>query len=28
VPLQLTDPTYRQQRERLKQGLRKAGMPE
>ena len=28
VPLQLTDPTYRQQRERLKEGLRKAGMPE
>jgi len=28
VPLALTDPSYRQQRERLKEGLRKAGMPE
>jgi adenylate cyclase len=28
VPLILTDPSYRQQRERLKEGLRKAGMPE
>jgi TolB-like protein/tetratricopeptide (TPR) repeat protein len=28
VPLQLTDQSYRQQRERLKEGLRKAGMPE
>jgi tetratricopeptide (TPR) repeat protein len=28
VPLGLTDPSYRQQRERLKDGLRKAGMPE
>jgi hypothetical protein len=28
VPLQLTGPSYRQQRERLKDGLRKAGMPE
>ncbi len=28
VPLRLTDPGYRQQRERLKDGLRKAGMPE
>jgi TolB-like protein/tetratricopeptide (TPR) repeat protein len=28
VPLQLTDPNYRQQRERLKEGLRKAGMPD
>jgi tetratricopeptide (TPR) repeat protein len=28
VPLQLTDPSYRQQRERLKDGLRKAGMPD
>jgi adenylate cyclase len=28
VPLRLTDPSYRQQRERLKDGLRKAGMPE
>lgn len=26
VPLQLTDPGYRRQRERLKEGLRKAGM--
>jgi TolB-like protein/DNA-binding SARP family transcriptional activator len=28
VPLSLTDPAYRQQRERLKEGLRKAGMPD
>lgn len=28
VPLQLTDASYRQQRERLKEGLRKAGMAE
>ena len=28
VPLRLTDPSYRRQRERLKDGLRKAGMPE
>jgi len=28
VPLLLTDPSYRHQRERLKDGLRKAGMPE
>ena len=28
VPLQLTDMSYRQQRERLKEGLRKAGMAE
>ena len=28
VPLQLTDPNYLKQRERLKEGLRKAGMPE
>ena len=28
VPLRLTDTSYRQQRERLKDGLRKAGMPE
>ena len=28
VPLRLTDPSYLQQRERLKEGLRKAGMPE
>jgi TolB-like protein/DNA-binding winged helix-turn-helix (wHTH) protein len=28
VPLVLTSPTYRQQRERLNEGLRKAGMPE
>jgi TolB-like protein/tetratricopeptide (TPR) repeat protein len=28
VPLRLTDPNYRQQRERLKDGLRRAGMPE
>lgn len=28
VPLQLTDPSYRRQRERLKDGLRKAGMPD
>jgi adenylate cyclase len=28
VPLQLTDPSYRQQRDRLKEGLRKAGMPD
>lgn len=28
VPLRLTDPSYRQQRERLKDGLRRAGMPE
>jgi adenylate cyclase len=28
VPLLLTDPRYRQQRERLKDGLRKAGMPD
>jgi adenylate cyclase len=28
VPLRLTDAGYRQQRERLKDGLRKAGMPE
>ena len=28
VPLLLTDPSYRQQRERLKDGLRKAGMPD
>jgi len=28
VPLELTDPSYRQQRERLKEGLRKAGMPD
>ena len=28
VPLRLTDQIYRQQRERLKEGLRKAGMPE
>jgi adenylate cyclase len=28
VPLSLTDPSYRQQRERLKDGLRRAGMPE
>jgi len=27
VPLRLTDPSYRQQRERLKDGLQKAGMP-
>jgi TolB-like protein/cytochrome c-type biogenesis protein CcmH/NrfG len=27
VPLQLTDPSYRRQRERLKDGLHKAGMP-
>jgi TolB-like protein/tetratricopeptide (TPR) repeat protein len=28
VPLALTSPTYQQQHERLKEGLRKAGMPE
>src|SRR5262249_6936915 len=28
VPLRLTDPSYLQQRERLKAGLRRAGMPE
>jgi len=28
VPLQLTDPNYLEQRDRLKEGLRKAGMPE
>jgi tetratricopeptide (TPR) repeat protein len=28
VPLQLTDPSYQRQRERLKEGLRKAGMPD
>ncbi len=28
VPLALTSPNYRQQHERLKEGLRKAGMPE
>jgi tetratricopeptide (TPR) repeat protein len=28
VPLALTSPTYRQQHERLSEGLRKAGMPE
>jgi TolB-like protein len=28
VPLQLTDPSFGQQRERLKDGLRKAGMPD
>jgi TolB-like protein/DNA-binding SARP family transcriptional activator len=28
VPLQLTDPSYLRQRERLKNGLRKAGMPD
>jgi hypothetical protein len=28
VPLQLADPSYGQQRERLKDGLRKAGMPD
>jgi TolB-like protein/Flp pilus assembly protein TadD len=28
VPLQLTDASYRRQRERLKDGLRKAGMPD
>jgi hypothetical protein len=28
VPLQLTDPSYLRQRERLKEGLRKAGMPD
>jgi tetratricopeptide (TPR) repeat protein len=28
VPLALTDPNYQRQRERLKEGLRKAGMPE
>jgi TolB-like protein/cytochrome c-type biogenesis protein CcmH/NrfG len=28
VPLALTSPTYRQQHERLNEGLRKAGMPE
>ena len=28
VPLQLTGASYRQQRERLEDGLRKAGMPD
>jgi TolB-like protein/cytochrome c-type biogenesis protein CcmH/NrfG len=28
VPLKLTDPSYRQQRRRLEDGLRRAGMPE
>ena len=28
VPLQSTDPSYRQQRDRLKEGWRKAGMPD
>ena len=28
VPLRLTDPSYRQQRRRLEDGLRKAGMPD
>jgi hypothetical protein len=28
VPLRLTSPEYQQQYERLKDGLRKAGMPE
>jgi TolB-like protein/cytochrome c-type biogenesis protein CcmH/NrfG len=28
VPLQLTDPSYRRQRERLKDGLRRAGLPD
>jgi tetratricopeptide (TPR) repeat protein len=28
VPLDLTDPAYRHQRERLNEGLRKAGMPD
>ncbi|HTH34044.1 MAG TPA: hypothetical protein VL976_06685, partial [Xanthobacteraceae bacterium] len=28
VPLKLTDPSYRQQRRRLEDGLRKAGMPD